>query len=55
MQPNRAPVRLKRVILHLRHPTSHPLALDILLRAAAIVLAAVVILGLLPAMVEAAS
>jgi hypothetical protein len=44
-----------RVIADLRHSTSHPLALDLLLRAAAIVLASIVILALLPAMVEAAA
>jgi hypothetical protein len=43
------------VIAILRHSTSHPLALDLLLRVGAIVLAAIVILGLLPAMVEAAA
>jgi hypothetical protein len=42
------------VISGLRHPTSHPLALEVLLRAVAIVLASIVILGILPAIVEAA-
>jgi hypothetical protein len=42
------------VIADLRHPTSHPVALEVLLRAAAVVLASIVILGLLPAIVEAA-
>lgn len=42
-----------RVITNLRHSTSLPLALEVLLRAAAIVLASIVILGLLPAIVEA--
>ncbi len=44
-----------RVIGSLRHPRTHPLALELLLRATAIVLALVVILGVLPAIVEAAA
>ena len=42
------------VISHFRHPTTHPLALELFLRAAAVVLAMVVILGLLPAIAGAA-
>jgi hypothetical protein len=55
MQPNGSLVRLSGVILHPRLPTDHPLALDLLLRAAAIALVVVGILGLLPAIVEAAA
>ncbi len=36
------------------HRTSHPVALELLLRLAAVALVAVVILGLLPAIAEAA-
>jgi hypothetical protein len=43
-----------RVIIHLRHSTTHPLAQELLLRAAAVALVLVVILGLLPAIAEAA-
>ena len=52
-QPNRRSARLMWVIAL---PTPHPvrrLALELLMRAAAIALAAVVILGLLPAIAEA--
>lgn len=48
-------MRLRAMIADLRHPTSHPVALELLLRAAAIALALVVILGLFPAIVEAAA
>lgn len=48
-------MRLKRMIADLRHPTSHPVAVEFLLRATAVALALVVILGLLPAIVEAAA
>ena len=54
VQPNAGLVRLMRVTTDLRHSTSHPVALEVLLRAAAIVLASMVILGLLPAIAEAA-
>jgi hypothetical protein len=37
------------------HPTRHPVALELLLRLAAIVLVTIAILGLLPAIAEAAT
>ena len=43
-----------RVITHLHHTTTHPIARELLLRASAILLALIVILGLLPAIAEAA-
>jgi hypothetical protein len=52
-QPDRVVARLKAVIAQ---PSPHPgrrLALELLVRAAAIALAAVVILGLLPTLAEA--
>ena len=42
------------MISHLRHPTTHPLAQELALRAVAVVLALVAILGLLPAIAGAA-
>jgi hypothetical protein len=44
-----------RVITILHHRTTHPLALELLLRATAIVVTLIVILGLLPAIAEAAA
>jgi hypothetical protein len=43
------------MIAHLRHPTHHPVALELLLRVTAVALALVAILGLLPAIAEAAA
>lgn len=37
------------------HPASHPVALELLLRLAAVALVAIVILGLLPVIAEAAT
>ena len=54
-QPNRGVVRLKRVIVkRMLHPDRR-LALEFLLRGVAAALAAVLILGLLPAITEAAA
>ena len=54
-QPNRCVMRLKRVIVkRMLHPDRR-LALEFLLRAVAAALAAVLILGLLPAITEAAA
>jgi hypothetical protein len=47
-------VRLNGVITNLIHDTSHPVALELLLRLAAVALAMVAILGLLPAIAQAA-
>lgn len=43
------------VIDRLHHRAAHPLALELLLRASAILLVLVVILGLLPAIADAAA
>jgi len=40
---------------NLTHRTSHPVALELLLRLAAVALVMIVILGLLPAIAQAAS
>ena len=52
-QPNRQVARLMPVIAPLTFHPGRRLALELLLRAAAIALAAIVILGLLPAIAEA--
>ncbi len=47
-------MRLNGVITNLIQGTRHPVALELLLRLAAVALVTVAILGLLPAIVEAA-
>lgn len=44
-----------RVIHRLHHRTTHPLALELILRASAVLLVLIAILGLLPAIAEAAA
>jgi hypothetical protein len=54
-QPNRGVVRLNGVIANLIHRPDRPVALDLLLRLAAVALVTVAILGLLPAIAEVAA
>jgi hypothetical protein len=54
-QPNGGIARLNGVIANLIHRPDRHVALDLLLRLAAVVLAAIAILGLLPAIAQAAA
>jgi hypothetical protein len=54
-QPNEGSVRLNGVIANLIHRPDRHVALDLLLRLAAVALATIAILGLLPAIAEVAA
>ena len=53
-KPNRGRKRLSGVNANLTHHPDHPVVLELLLRLVAVVLAAFAILGLLPAIAQAA-
>ena len=54
-QPNRGVVRLNGMIANLIHRPDRHVALDLLLRLAAVALVTIAILGLLPAIAEVAA